>query len=171
MADNFYCSIEIVKGFYPNHIWEFLNTLGDFKESENTYFYSKDAPNGQLDELEEFLIRQGIPFDRNSKGFCEIEPELRVYRPGLIDQVIIKNNDGYSYVPTDSLREVLSMKTSLSEIVDRISTLVEEVEPSYPELISYRIMWGKSDSKELFEPNATIEDRNIHVVAVLNDVL
>ncbi|WP_346835865.1 hypothetical protein [Paenibacillus polymyxa] len=173
MADYFHCSIEFVKGNYPKNIWEEMNLLAkvSLEMLENTYYFSGFAPNGQREELEEYLVEQGIPFDRHSEGYGEIAPELRVFRPGLIDRVMIRSNEGDAYVSTNALRSVLSIKNSVSEIVKRISDLVEEVDPSYPELAHYRIMWRKSESDEHFEPNLTLKDNDILVVAILTETV
>ncbi|WP_223821861.1 hypothetical protein [Paenibacillus peoriae] len=148
-----------------------LLAKGSLEVLENTYYFSGFAPNGQHDELEEYLVEQGIPFDRHSEGYGEKAPELRVFRPGLIDHVTIRNSEGEAYVSTDALRSVLSMKNSASEIVKRISDLVEEVEPIYPELAHYRVMWRNSESDEHFEPNSTHKDNVILVVAILTETV
>ncbi|MNW54911.1 hypothetical protein D3C74_325360 [compost metagenome] len=138
---------------------------------ENTYYFSGFAPNGQLEELEEYLVEQGIPFDRHSEGYGEIAPELRVFRPGLIDRVMIRSNEGEAYLSTNALRSVLSIKNSASEIIKRISDLVEEVEPIYPELTLYRVMWRNSESNEHFEPNSNLGADNTLVVAILTETV
>ena len=47
------------------------------------YFGDPQASYGQFEELEEYLIEQGIPFDRNSDGYFEYPPESRSSRPGV----------------------------------------------------------------------------------------
>ncbi|WP_240416551.1 hypothetical protein [Paenibacillus periandrae] len=174
MADLMQGTIEIVKGRYPKRIWERMNSLigGHFEEFENVYqFEDAEAINGEFSDLEEFLIEQGIPFDRKSVGFCEIQPEHRIFRPGIIDRVLIQNNAGETYITTDFLRLVLQQQIPAEEMVILIQAMVDKADPTYPDLMNYRFLWVSNESNEPFFPEESKEeDGNIRVLAVIGDV-
>ncbi|GAA0854087.1 hypothetical protein ABER99_20475 [Paenibacillus glucanolyticus] len=171
MPDYYHASLEIVKAQYPTHIWDKISSYipGHLEECENVYCYSNGyLINGEFEELEEYLVQEGIPFNRSSEGFMEISPERRVYRPNLIDQVIYLNEESEAYVTTNSLRVLLKRELSPHEILKKIKELLDEKDPQYPELNSYKILWKKGNEIP-YEPDETIsdEDETISVVAVL----
>ncbi|WP_145949590.1 hypothetical protein [Paenibacillus sp. Y412MC10] len=173
MADHFYGAIEIAKGRYPRHIWEKMNQIAgrEFEESlACLQMEDANAVNGEFSALEEYLVEQGIPFDRTSEGFNEIHPEKRIFRPALIDKVIIGDNDGDAYIKTDDLRKVLTEDKPPEDILKDIQALVDEKDPLYPPIREYTIQWTEGDSGELFLPEEQAEwNENFRVVAVLGD--
>jgi len=78
---------------------------------------------GEFRELEEFLIRYRIPFNRFAEGKWEYAPQMLVYRPGSKLRVVETNTAREPIVPVTGLDRVL---TRLGEVQSNIVLRTEQ---------------------------------------------
>jgi hypothetical protein len=84
---------------------------------ENGIFsYSGEVPYGELDDVEEMLVKKEIPFDRISFSDYQCPPRMRIFRlgwtashaPNHFDRVYPLDNDSNDVViSVDKIREIL----------------------------------------------------------------
>src|SRR5688572_25011286 len=69
--------------FEPESTADLLAALRDTEGVRLLWLCHEDARYGQFPELEEFLEKQGIPYDRATDDKYEYDSELVQYRPGM----------------------------------------------------------------------------------------
>jgi len=62
---------------------------------------------GEFNDLEALLIEKGIPFDRENGRDYDVEPQLRVFRPGEGDRFYSLGDAGEIMVPLEDVRRAL----------------------------------------------------------------
>ena len=95
-----------------------------------------EARYGEFGELEELLIKKGVPFDRTSNMDWDRPPELRVFRPGEpnFNQYIPLDHEAYEpVVSVVKLRELLALPMPTHEI----QAYLEKDFPAYPPLTNW----------------------------------
>ena len=66
-----------------------------------------EARFGQFEELEDFCVRHGIPFDRHSDAKAEYDAENVRFRPGMERPIVVSSdNNGRDLVDADGIRSV-----------------------------------------------------------------
>ena len=135
MADSFWASI-LIGGKVSREQWEAIGAAedgledsepGDFIHEDGTLYYEDDqATYGRFEELEDYLVEQGIPFTRNSEGFCEYPGETRFFRPGVADLTAYDQEGVGDVMPTAVAMEYIERGLSLADIM----ALGDEADPS-----------------------------------------
>jgi len=69
--------------------------------------YDVQAPYGQFDHLEGFLVERGIHFDRHSDAYCEYNAENVYYRGCGEPLVMLADQNGNSLVRCQDVLEIL----------------------------------------------------------------
>jgi hypothetical protein len=80
-------------------------------EAGHLHFCDYDARAGRFPDLEDFLEKRGIPYDRFSEGHREYDAVRVFYRPGMeepVDRFAV--NSGMEMVPRDDARELLKIQ-------------------------------------------------------------
>ena len=94
---------------------------------DGTLYYDNDqATYGRFEELEDYLVEQGIPFTRNSEGFCEYPGETRFFRPGVCDLTAYEQDGVGDVMPTAVAMDYIERGLSLADIM----ALGDEADPS-----------------------------------------
>lgn len=153
--------IYLVAGKYPKSVMDKIIELSGNQDSvdwdDTLSIEDAYAKDGSFEELEDYLVKVGIPFDRDSSAFFEIQPESRIFRPGKLDTTIRKDHDGYEYVKSHELVAILEQENySDSAKLLSIQELLNEQVPSYTHLADYEILWS-DDSNKLFIPTEDYE--------------
>lgn len=135
MADKYYASISIPTRFITEAVKEWIIAeIGKWNfdaasEEEGVTFFKNDfAHNGYFEDLEVKLVEAGIPFDRNSSGFGEYKPEIRYFRPGVIDKSIMVTNDGDPYIETYELKKLLDFPSN-TDVINKLAELIQQADP------------------------------------------
>jgi hypothetical protein len=80
---------------------------GALDENGHLRLADPEARFGQFEELEEFCVRHGIPFDRHSDARYEFDAVNVMFRPGMEHPVeTASNNAGDALADVDALRPV-----------------------------------------------------------------
>lgn len=161
--ENYYGAIYFVAGKYPKNVMARIIELSGVEGPivmEDMY-YSIDneyAANGCFEELEDYFIENGIPFNRDSSSWYGVQPESRIYRPDELDSIIIRDNEGYEYVKTYQIEEIIK-EENMSDATKllRIQELVQEQNPSFTELADYQILWKDESNITPFTPSEDYE--------------
>ncbi len=95
---------------------------------------------GQFEDLENTLVLKKIPFDRESAGYCEFIPELRVYRPEMDRDMTFLLCDGEPVVSVEMVRSQLRVGAFALE------AYLNEAFPAYPPLVAYVQAKGGSEA-------------------------
>ncbi|MCW3793718.1 hypothetical protein OM416_19175 [Paenibacillus sp. LS1] len=161
--EGFYGVIYFVAGKYPKNVMDRIKELSgiDAPIVMDDMYYAIDNPyaaNGCFQELEDFFIEKGIPFDRNSDSFYEIQPESRIYRPDELDSTVIKDNEGYEYVRAYQIVDILK-EENMSDTTKLLSIqeLVQEQIPALTKLSDYQILWKDESNSTPFTPSEDYE--------------
>ena len=91
---------------------------------------------GEFPEIEELLQSKGIPFDRDSAGKYDYDPERRIYRPAGDNQPEVNvtmptNNAGAEVVNVDTVRDLMEQG------YEQLKDWLDNHYPFYPPLSSY----------------------------------
>ncbi len=103
--------------------------------------FNPEARYGEFADLEELLIKKGIPFDRESRADWQRPPMVRVFRPGdaALDLLIPQDENLCGLVT--AIRKLIEAtgEKELSNIpvLEYIQKCFDEVDPSYPPLYKY----------------------------------
>ena len=87
-----------------------------------------------FEELEDYLVKQAIPFDRVSDGKYEHSPELRRFRPNVIDgegrvlqpsvdRTFLCDHDNRPMVASADINEALAETQTREELAARLAGL------------------------------------------------
>jgi hypothetical protein len=104
------------------------------------YLHNPEARYGEFYNLEEVLVKKGIPFDRTSSMDWNRPPELRVFRPGEpnFDYYFPLDADACEpVVSVSKIRELLALDDAGEEGASAIRRYLEEEFPSYPPLTDW----------------------------------
>lgn len=106
---------------------EFTQQPGDSTAEIELQLFA--APYGQLDTVENWLMEEGLPFDRSSDGQYEHPYLVRVYRPGnpAIDEVFMTDIDGEVTVTRNDLVEIVASALGQATPEERWSVLMKEL--------------------------------------------
>lgn len=80
-------SIIVQEGMVDNSSYELseseaLQAIRDAANSKQTLtLRNNEARNGSFDEMESFLVKNRIAFDRSCDAYCEYDGEVNMYRP------------------------------------------------------------------------------------------
>jgi hypothetical protein len=100
-----------------------------------------EARYGEFVDLEEVLIKKGIPFDRESRADWQRPAELRVFRPGdaTLDFLIPQDPDfcGLEAKIRELIRAAGSKAVSEIPVLQDIENSLNQRSPSYPPLCNY----------------------------------
>lgn len=161
--DRYYGVIYFVAGKYPKNVMDRIKELSgvDTPIVMDDMYYAIDNPyaaNGCFQELEDYFIENGIPFDRDSSTWYEMQPESRIYRPDELDHTVIKDNEGYEYVKACQIVDILK-EENLSETAKLLSIqeLVQEQIPSFTKLADYQVLWKDESNSTPFKPSVDYE--------------
>lgn len=106
--------------------------------------YNSEASYGEFFDLEELLIKKGIPFDRRSFMDWNRPPLLRVFRPSdpPFNRVFELDSDGYeSMVSVAEIRALVDKSDgtvgSTSIVCMAIKQYLAEKFPAYPPLTNF----------------------------------
>jgi len=103
-------------------------------------FSDGEARYGEFAELEEFLVKKGIPFDRESSMDWDRPPVTRVFRPGDPPLDVDIPDDESSGVVVEIKKKIRAVgDKAISEIpiLREIMDCIEEVFPTYPSLMDW----------------------------------
>ena len=104
------------------------------------HFHDSEARYGEFNDLEELLVKKGIPFDRTSSMDWDRPPELRVYRPGepTFNHYFPLDHEAYEpVVSVVKLRELLTLDDAGEESASAIRRFLDEDFPAYPPLTDW----------------------------------
>jgi hypothetical protein len=97
--------------FTPAHATELMSA----RDAEHLHLYDDQASWGQFADLENFLRKHSIPFDRQSEGKYGYDPELVNYRPDQGAKVCITTASGDPVVQTAELQPVVRSLDALGK--------------------------------------------------------
>lgn len=104
--------------------------------------HDSDRNYGEFEELEILLAAKGIPFDRTTSMDYSIEPRLRVFRPGGVDDSFLLDPESYEpVVPVAQIRALLAHSNTKRGAAFAIEEWLDEHFPAYPPLSD----WVKED--------------------------
>lgn len=136
MSDDFYAEIYFPLQALKNpKIQELVKDLNRYQEKHGIIgFWDDLAAWGRFDELEDALIKLGMPFDRYSSGYIENDPCRRHFRPAregrpAVDLEYISANSMYGPLLTVSeVRQALQEKGA-EQYLEELSQRFPEIEP------------------------------------------
>jgi hypothetical protein len=103
--------------------------------------YNPEARYGEFADLEEVLIKKGIPFDRESRADWQRPAVLRVFRPGYAPLDLLIPQDEQLCALIFAIRKLIEAVggKGVSEIrvLQDIENCLNKKSPPYPPLYSY----------------------------------
>lgn len=148
VADRYSASLRIPASFYHGDVKRRLDSYADDTGYE---FYEDDADGiiyleqdyalrGEFPDLEGWLVDQGIPFDRYSAGYYDIEPCLRQYRPAEDgcaphDAESLLTENGDKYLLLSHVEKCLELPDD--QVVAAVRRLIAKEWPSLRPLADY----------------------------------
>ncbi|MEW6048083.1 MAG: hypothetical protein AB1609_16685 [Bacillota bacterium] len=106
----------------------FLSTV----EPDSLVCGADNALCGEFRDLEEYLVRHGIPFNRHTEAKYEYDATLRVFRPGMFDEYAPANQDGNVVVLAEDVRQAIATTTAREDLVRRLEELTRACVPLPP---------------------------------------
>ena len=103
------------------------------------FFHDGEARYGEFYELEDLLVKKGIPFDRESGMDWNAPPAIRIYRPGppAFDHTDSTPDSYDEVVSVSKLRELLAIDDAGEYAASAIRRFLDESFPSYRPLADY----------------------------------
>ncbi|MDI6824662.1 MAG: hypothetical protein QME87_09955 [Bacillota bacterium] len=101
-------------------------------EPDSLVCEADDAPWGRFEELEEYLVQHGIPFDRHTEAKYEYDAVLRVFRPGALDEEVPANQDGNIVVLAEDIRQAIAATKTRKALVHRLEEIIRASVPLPP---------------------------------------
>lgn len=148
MADHYSGCLRIPVSFYTDDVKKQLYwcagenrcDLGTSDGDGIVYIRKDQILWGQFEELEAWLVEHGVPFDRHSGGYCEIEPCLRQYRPAedgvdAVDVEYMQTVNGETHLSRDDVLPYLELPPE--KAVAAIRTLIGRECPVVRPLVDY----------------------------------
>jgi hypothetical protein len=97
---------------------------------------------GEFEHLETLLWEKGVPFDRRTSMDWSIEPRLRVFRPGGVDDSFLLDPESFEpVIPVSQIRVLLEIDDAGEAAASAIRRYLDEHFPAYPPLAD----WAKED--------------------------
>ncbi|MEW6048300.1 MAG: hypothetical protein AB1609_17795 [Bacillota bacterium] len=87
---------------------------------------------GEFEDLEQYLVQHGIPFNRHTEAKYEYDATLRVFRPGVLDEEVPANQDGNIVVLAEDIRQAIAATTAREDLVHRLEELTRACVPLPP---------------------------------------
>jgi hypothetical protein len=109
----------------------------EIKEDGIFRLYTGEARYGEFGDLEELLVKKGIPFDRTSSMDWNRPPELRVFRPGTpnFDNCFPLDSDADEpVVSVVKIRQLLERTDTEEGPAENIQDYLDFEFPNYPPL-------------------------------------
>ena len=94
--------------FWPRRATDLLEHLQRVGNVSVLRLCDDQASWGEFGDLESFLVRHRIPFNRFTEGKWEYAPQLVVYRPGAPVRALDTNTQREPIVPTTGLDKILA---------------------------------------------------------------
>jgi len=94
-------------------------------------FDDNEAVNGNFEDLEEWLILNGVDFNRQSDGYCEYSPCLVVFRKGIGQLDFILDHDGYHVMRVNDVLRLIDQNPDMGGLILRLR---EEIGQNLPSL-------------------------------------
>lgn len=140
--------------FEPRDVDELLEGLCGLDGVEVLYFCDDRAVWGQFAELEEFLRKRRLPYDRRSGASDCYDGALSQFRPGKKLAEMTTNANGYPVVDADVVEQALSLlmkaqqsleqgKSVRSQLSRATRLLAGALPPDLPPLPLFAIASGK----------------------------
>jgi hypothetical protein len=97
--------------------------------------HDSDRNYGEFEHLEMLLVEKGVPFDRRTGMDWSIEPRLRVFRPGGVDDSFLLDPESYEpVVPVAQIRALLTIDDAGEAAASAIRRWLDKHFPAYPPL-------------------------------------
>lgn len=98
------------------------------------FFHDGQARNGEFYELEELLIKKGIPFDRESGMDWNAPPSIRIFRPGppVFDHTDSTPDAYDEVVSVSKIRELMGQTRTMHQCFDAISRIEKYLDETFP---------------------------------------
>jgi hypothetical protein len=149
--DDLEAGVEIEPTRKPEQELELAETVSDWIEVKIVdgvfFFHDGEARYGEFCELEELLIKKGIPFDRESGMDWNAPPAMRIFRPGppVLDHTDSTPNSYDEVVSVRDIRERLMGVPAEDENVGLIAykklinllAFLDAQFPAYPPLTDF----------------------------------
>jgi hypothetical protein len=104
--------------------------------------HDRNLNEGEFEALETLLVRKGVPFDRCTNMDWSIEPRLRVFRPGGVDDAFLVDPESFEpVIPVSQIRALLEIDDAGEAAASAIRRYLDEHFPAYPPLAD----WVKKD--------------------------
>jgi hypothetical protein len=141
--------------FHPDTVADLLSNRTEYEDSQVLRLCDDQARLGRFEQLETFLQRHGIAFDRFSEGKWEYDPEWVAFRPGGEPVVIA----------TDASREPTVAAGVLSESLMQIAGAIQELDQGGVQraLAAMRAVWEALSSEM---PKIPASLQSLEIVAV-----
>lgn len=123
MTDDYSASLTIPAAFYTGKVRKQLDRAHADGADVHPYVDARvvsvsdvSAEDGEFEDLEEWLVNHGVPFDRHSDGYCDgymqIPPCVRSYRPAEGDRSAVDveynlTESGEAYLARDDVLRCL----------------------------------------------------------------
>ena len=126
-----------------DHELELQDTVFDESEVKIVdgifFFHDGEARYGEFYELEDLLVKKGVPFDRESGMDWNAPPAIRIYRPGppAFDHTDSTPDNYDEVVSVSKLRELLAIDDAGEYATSAIRRFLDESFPSYGPLADY----------------------------------
>ena len=146
MSDRFHASLEIGGPISPHLLPDLVSALQTcgllygadkittFVNEQGVLRFEDDqAPYGQFPDLEDWLERNGIEFDRHSSGWFDTLPVSRHFRRdlGLVDKP--RDGEGHALVVRDEVVKAMQAHTSLNDFRAALKRIVgPDIPPLQP---------------------------------------
>ena len=103
---------------------------------EEIELYSPEAPWGEMEEIEEYLVRQNIPFDRHTEASSGWDGCIVFFRPYEDNRLVEfpANQDGEVVVTASQLEEAIRKTSDREDLIQQIHTLTGKYVPPLPPL-------------------------------------
>lgn len=138
MAERFYGRIDIPVLFVDDKVRSLIDDYSGEQYEEDGILTMEDseARYGEFEDLEDYLVKSQIPFDRASEAYTEYDAETVYYRPESGLTTITVTAASYKpYVLAADLYEVLDMEPV--QAVSKLKELLAANDPQVPSLINY----------------------------------
>jgi len=94
---------------------------GDLSEcvqgrDDSLAFDDSEAPYGWFEELEEWLVLNGIEFNRQSDAYFEVDARLVAFRKGQGQREFILDHNGYHVIRVDSVLNLIDNNPDLGSL-------------------------------------------------------
>ena len=133
-----------------------IDRLEDTDISGNMVFGSSgEARNGCFEDLEDFLVEHGIPFDRDTDRDWGISEAHRKFRPAIGDEECIDSEIYEPYIGVGGIMEILknpdeNLRTALEETVASIDPSIISLEDWLVKYPDYdMIIPGENDPEDV----------------------